>query len=116
MSVITSGVRAKGHAVGPRSISSVQHWGQEAKAELDSHADTCVVGDTFQVLTTTDTTCTVHGFHSKLEPIAEVPVVSAGAAYDAADGTTYLLVVHQALYMPDQSKTYLCPNQMRSNG
>ena len=86
-------------------------------AELDSHADTCAVGKLAYIVNYTGQTCTVHPFVSGLKSIAEVPIVTAAIAYDCPHTLqTYILFLHQALYIPRLESHLLCPNQLRQNG
>ena len=89
-----------------------------AKCELDSHADTCVAGPNCIILEYTDQLVNVSAFTDIHETFNDVPIVTAATAYDdPADGTTYILILNQAIYMGDKiSNTLLCPNQMRFYG
>ncbi len=61
-------------------------------------------------------TCEIHPYQPKYKPVANVPVVKAVTAYDY-NGTTYILVLNQALYFgEDMPNSLLNPNQMRSHG
>ena len=87
-----------------------------AACELDSHADTCCLGDVCLVLYTTGK-AEVSGFTNSLESIKETPIITGVVAYD--DPTTfetYLLYFHQALHLPMMNKCFLNPNQMREAG
>jgi hypothetical protein len=85
--------------------------------ELDSHADTCCVGEDCRIIAVTEDVCQVHPFHPDYDAIEEVPVVQAATAYDDPDsGITYILIINQALQVPNLHTTLLNPNQMRKNG
>jgi len=103
-----------------RTILKTKRNSGEAKnygmAELDSRADTCCAGKDFIVLEDANTTCEVHQYHPKYKPVTNVPVVKAATAYDY-NGTTYILILNQALYFgDDMPKSLLNPNQIRLNG
>lgn len=51
---------------------------------------------------------------NKYEPEANIPVVKAATAYTDSTGTTYILVLNQALHFPDLDGSLL--NQMWVNG
>ena len=72
--------------------------------ELDSHADSPVVGKYCKILELTGKTVKVSGFTSDLGKPLEVPVVNAAVAYDCVyTGMTYILVIYNALYTESYS-------------
>ena len=88
----------------------------EERTELDSHADTCIAGQNYVVQHFTGVTCEVYPYDKSYEPQV-VKIVDAITAYDdAASGETYILVLNQALHMPNQEPSLFCPNQLRHNG
>ncbi len=70
-----------------------------ATLELDSHADTSCVGKAFQVIEYTKKSCNVKPFSDGHREIQGIPIVSAATAYDTPNKETYILVIHQALYL-----------------
>jgi hypothetical protein len=86
--------------------------------ELDSHANTCVVGSNCVVLEVTEQTVNVSAFTNQHKTFDNVPIVTTATAFDDANtGITYLLIIGQAIYMgSNMNNTLLCPNQLRSNG
>lgn len=122
LNAITTGIRGQG-PTGARSVAQVRQ--QETQntvfgtCELDSHADTCVAGPNCRTLEDTGFTVSVTGFSDKLHgTVTNVPIVKAATAYDdPLTGTTYILVLGQAIYMGDSVEaTLLCPNQLRYQG
>jgi hypothetical protein len=86
------------------------------RAELDSHADTCLFGRNAYVVKDTGNLVSVKGFVDILGTVKHVPVVTAVIAYDDPRTlTTYALFFHQVLYFQDMDKHLLCPSQLRSN-
>jgi hypothetical protein len=86
------------------------------RAELDSHADTCVFGSGVKVLADTGRRIVVSGFNDKVGSNG-VPVVTLAVAYDCPrTGETYLLVFHEALHIPEMTVHLLNPNQIRGQG
>ena len=84
---------------------------QEGRLELDSHADTCVVGATWKVMEYTGVVCDVYPYSDSYKPLKQVPVVEAISAYDHPTGETFILVLAQALYLGDkQEPSLLCLN------
>jgi len=60
----------------------------------------------------------ITAFSDQLEVMKNIPIGTVATAYDDPhDGSTTILIIHQALQMNDLVKTtLLCPNQLRSNG
>jgi hypothetical protein len=86
--------------------------------ELGSHADTCVAGANCTILEETDQLVDVSAFSESLETMKNAPIVTAATAFDdPRTGTTYILILGQAIYMGEQMQnTLICPNQLRANG
>ncbi len=71
--------------------------------ELDSHADTCTVGLTFQIMLYTEKSCNVTPYHPRYEGINNFPIAQAAAAYTDDDTrATYILIIKQAVYVVDE--------------
>jgi hypothetical protein len=85
---------------------------------MDSHADTCVLGKNFIILHSTGRECDVHPYTDKYEGITGVQIVSGATAWTCQDsGETFILVVHEALWMPDSlAHSLVNPNQLRAYG
>ena len=85
--------------------------------ELDSHADSPVVGKYCKILELTGKTVKVSGFTSDLGQPLEVPVVNAAVAYDCVyTGMTYILVIYNALYFRNMEVNLIPPFMMRLAG
>ncbi len=68
--------------------------------ELDSHADTSVFGRYFLVIEYTGRECDVMPYPDTYESVKGVSVVSAATAWTCMDtGQTYILVIHEGLWM-----------------
>jgi hypothetical protein len=91
---------------------------REAKAELDSHADTTVAGSTCQILELTEKSCDMFPFSDQYALMEKVPVAKVVTAYDHPETReTFILVFGQALYLGDKLDHSLsCRNQARHNG
>ena len=90
---------------------------EETRTELDSHADTSCGGSNTVLLGPTQQTVKVSafapGYGSKEYPIGTVGTVWT----DPLSGVSYLLIIHQAIYLGNELKhSLLNPNQMRANG
>lgn len=88
------------------------------RAELDSHADTCVGGSNVAMLEATGVTVSVSSFTDELDTLQKIPVATCVGAYDCpTTGSVILLTFHEMLYFGDRLSTSLLnPNQLRNNG
>ncbi len=105
------------HAEISRIHSSFEPMEETSFLELDSHADTSLAGANCHVKANRDRVCEVSPYHPQYKAIQNVPIVKAATAYiDQGTGTTYILIINQALYLGDTFKTTLInPNEMRAN-
>jgi hypothetical protein len=70
--------------------------------EMDTHADTCVLGPNFIVLNYTGRECDVSPYTEVHESVKAVPIVRGATAWtDEGTGSTYILVINEGLWMPD---------------
>ena len=92
-------------------------YGHHGRIEMDTHADTCVLGQNFTVLHYTEHVCSVAPYSEQYEPIRDVPIVTGATAVQLPDGATVILVINQGLWMPDNmDHSLLNPNQLRCDG
>jgi hypothetical protein len=86
--------------------------------EMDTHADTCVLGPNFILLHYTGRECDVSPYTEVYESVKAVPIVSGATAWtDEGTGLTYILVINEGLWMPDTvTASLINPNQLRANG
>ena len=85
--------------------------------ELDSHADSPVVGKHSKILETSPRTAMVSGFTTELGKPLCVPIVTAAVAYeDGYTGKVYTLVIHNALYLKSMEVNLIPPIMMRMAG
>ena len=82
--------------------------------ELDSHADTTVAGENWSIIKYTDQSCDVEPSSEKYTPMKDIPIVSAATGFTLENGRSYILVFHEALYMPNMRHTLINPNQFRN--
>ena len=89
----------------------------ECRYEINNHAETCVVGTkTALPIHYYDRTVQVHGYDEGVGEIEACWTVSTVIAYDHPEsGDTYMLVLHQAILIPQMENNLLCPLQMRDN-
>ena len=96
------------------SSSKVDH-NYETTLELDSHADTCVLGCDALILHDYMRPVRVQGYDPSLGTV-QYNTVSGALAYDhPTTGETYHLIVNQAIHIPHLDHHLLCPMQCRVN-
>jgi hypothetical protein len=81
-----------------KSIPDVIHgtW------DSDSYANTCIAGPNCIVMEYTDQVMNASAYSDQLDVQQNVPIVTAAIAYDDPHtGTTYILVLGQAIYIRD---------------
>ena len=83
--------------------------------DLDSHADTCVLGRNCLIILDHNRPVQVHSFDPSLG-YQTFQTVSGVLDYQhPVTGTKYHLVVHQAIHVPHLDRHLLCPMQCRVN-
>ena len=84
--------------------------------ELDTHTDMTVLGLNCVVLSYMGKECEVSPFSSEYEAVWNVPVVTGATVWtNPIDGTAYLLVFHESLWMGDKlDHTLVNPNQLQA--
>ncbi len=88
----------------------------EHPTDLDSHADTCVVGKHVLIAEILDKKVNVTGFDPAQGKIKDLDLVTAALAYDCPQtGEVSILMIHQAVHVPTMENDLLCPMQMRMN-
>ena len=86
------------------------------RVDLDSHADTCCVGNGVLIVNQTERTVRVTPFLKSLGSVNKVPIVTAAIAYDdPKTGEVFVLVVHQAMHFSEMNNCLLSPMQLRLN-
>ena len=90
----------------------------EGNVEMDTHADTCVLGKNFIVLHYTGRVCDVYPYTDTYDGITGVPIVTGATVWTSPDtGETFILVVPESLWMPEKMPHSLMnPNQLRAFG
>jgi hypothetical protein len=77
---------------------------------LDGGTDTCVLGKGWEVLSVHNTRrANVVGFDREAAVKRNLPIVSAITAVDLPDGTSMILIVHEAIYN-DTANPHSCQN------
>ena len=96
-------------------ISSLVTDVVEGTTDIDNHADTCVVGSNALILHVHNRPVHVTGYDDTLESKVYETVSAALAYDDPKTGNTAILVVNQAISMPQLKHNLLCPMQLRHN-
>ena len=78
--------------------------GAMAFNESDSNVYTCCLGMNFTVLSYTNRTADVNPYDDSYTPITNVPIVTGTTTYHHGDGTSYILVINEALYYGQKLK------------
>ena len=92
--------------------------GTVGEMEIDSRADTTVLGANMTVISFTGHTCDVQGFKESMPIEMDVPIATAATAYDNPDtGETIILEFNQGLWFgTSMSHSLINPNQCRLFG
>jgi hypothetical protein len=100
-----------------RTISSLDTTVmRESQTDLDSHADQCAVSRNSLIVHDYSRPINVAGYNPKGPVEKGLCTVSAALAYvDPTNGTTVILMVHQAIYIPAMTHNLLSPMQLRLN-
>jgi len=89
----------------------------EFNTELDSHADSPVVGKHSHILRSTGRKVSVKGFTDQLGAPILVPVVDAAVIYDCEySGRSIVLVIRNALFLRNMETNLIPPFMMRLAG
>ena len=110
--VVSTKVRDMHHVTNPTNPDTME------RTKSDYHVNTTCAGNNMTLFSYTGYNCNVIGFHSNLESIANIPVVTAVTAYnDPISGTTVMLVFNQTLWFGISMEQYLiATNQVFSHG
>jgi hypothetical protein len=96
-------------------LSSKLNSNGKTTLELDSHADTCVLGCDALILLGFDQHVCVQGYDPTLGTKTFATVSGALAYDDPITGETLHLVINQAIHIPHLDHHLLCPMQCRVN-
>ena len=94
--------------------SSIDDIVTHTRTEMDSHADTCVVGDNALIIHDHERHIAVTGYdHGRSKTYK---IVDAVIGYDDPEtGDLCMLVCNQAIHIPGLKHNLLCPMQLRMN-
>ena len=89
----------------------------ESYLDLDSHADTCVLGNNALMIESPlpDRTAIVSFADPSVGTVTK-PILSGAFKYTSpSNGTAYILIVHQGIHLDNLDHSLLCPMQLRDN-
>ena len=96
-------------------LSSHLANGNDTSLELDSHADTCVLGKDALIFLDHKRPVNIHGYDPALGSKRYQTVLDALAYDNPGIGQVYQLLVNQAIKIPELDRCLLCPFQCRFN-
>jgi hypothetical protein len=89
---------------------------EQSQTELDSHANMAVVGRHAFIISDSGRIADVNPFTPDYKSM-QVPIVDAAVLYECPyNGTTYVLVIRNALYVPAMKNNLLPPFMLREAG
>ena len=102
-----------------RTVSNVAHKCNdpisETTLELDSHANTCIIGRHALITLDYNRPVSVMGYDEALGTRVYPTVTGVVAYTDPLTGRTLHLVINQAIHIPHLDHHLLCPMQCRVN-
>ena len=115
LSRILSSIRHPAASNAKRKPSSLP---PEGRIELDSHADTIILGANCVILSHTGQSCEVMPYSDTYDAITNVPVVTGATLWTSPhDGDEYILIFNESLWMGNTLQhTLVNPNQLRAYG
>ena len=96
-------------------LSSLASNDIDTRLELDSHADTYVIGKYCLILNDYERPVTVYGYDRALGAQSFRTVSAVPRYIDPKSGQTYHLVIHQAIEIPHLEHGLIFPMQRRMN-
>ena len=94
-------------------VALVVHNNKETTLELDSHADTSVLGGGALVVADFNDQFNVQGYDPSLGTKTYKTITGAVGYFDNVSGSIYHLVIHQEIYIPVLDHHLLSPMQCR---
>ena len=99
-----------------RIVAAIESGGESSSLELDSHADSPVVGSEALIIRTNDRKFRVNGFTPALVS-KTVDVVDAAIAYECEfTGKVLIMIIRNGLLLKEMKHNLLSPFIMRLSG
>jgi hypothetical protein len=100
-----------------QSTSQIAVLGSQlSRSEMDSHADTCVVGSEALIVYDCKRPINVTGFDPSKGSVKNLNIVTAAVAYeDPTNRQTMILIMHQVIHVPTISHNLVNPIQLKLN-
>ena len=86
------------------------------RCELDTHADTFVARGNCLPMHFTERVCDVMPYSDEYEAKKSVPIAQVATGYTTSDGKRYILIINEALWIPELEISLMNPNQLRHYG
>lgn len=86
------------------------------RLEVDSHADTFVAGRNCMLMHYTERVCDVMPYSDDYEAKTQVPIVQAATGFTSSNGSRFILIFNEAIWMPQLQYSLMNPNQLRDYG
>jgi hypothetical protein len=90
------------------NVSSLDSF--ESRTDLNSYADTTVLGKHCMIVYNTNCTADVSPFLPELGTAEKIRIITGASTYDHPNGETIILIVNQALYIPALHDNLVCDN------
>ena len=112
---VVSGIQNKSRR---ESLPCTHQQSVHGRVEMDSHADTTVLGSNWVVLAYTGKECEVSPYADEYDTIRKVPLAMGATVWtNSQDGAPILLIFYKAFWIGDKlHHTLINPNQLRSYG
>ena len=82
------------------------------RCELDTHANTFVAGRNCLPMHFKERVCDVMPYSDEYEAKKSVPIAQVATGYTTSDGRRYILIINDALWIPDLEISLVNPNQL----
>ena len=91
-------------------------FNSESNCELDSHADTCVLGNHAHILMDHERSVDIVGYDKSKGTLGNnMETISGALAYKPTSGARMIIVLHQTIHVPTTDCSLICPMQVRIN-
>ena len=110
--IASNSIRKIAKAYKARSLQAVY----DGRVEMDTHADTFVAGRNCLLMHYTERVCDVMPYSDEYQARKGVEIVQVATGYTAANGQRTILIINEALWMPELENSLMNPNQLRHFG